>query len=114
MDTQNIPALSVLIFRRAEVLYENRLGYSQLEPFIELDSHHIFLVASVYKVGSSTPLIKLYDNGILELDESINNYLPYKVKVSRYDNDITFTMLLTHTSGIAYNDPVWDGQYYYD
>jgi CubicO group peptidase (beta-lactamase class C family) len=114
MDSQNIPALSVLIFRGAEILYENHLGYTQLEPAIKLDSHHVFLVASVSKVVTATALLQLYDEGLLDLDESINNYLPYKVKVPGYDKDITFRMLLTHTSGIADNDPVLDGQYYYD
>lgn len=114
MDLQNIPALSVLIFRGTEVLYEKNLGYSQLQPAVKLDSHHVFLVASVSKVITATALLQLHDKGVLDLDESINNYLPYKVKVPGYEKDITFRMLLTHTSGIADNDPVLDQQYYYD
>ena len=114
IEYQNIPAMSVLIFREETVLYEKYFGYSNIRQNISLADNHLFLLASISKVVTATALLQLYDHGHFDLDDTINDYLPFNVHVPDYSNEITFRMLLTHTSGIADNDAVLDGQYYYN
>ena len=114
MKDQRIPALSILIFKNDNVLYENYLGVSNIEANTTLTDVDMFLIASISKVLTATALLQLYENGAFDLDDPINDYLPFEVNVPGFSTEITFKMLLTHTSAIADNDPVMDGQYYYN
>lgn len=112
MDFQAIPALSTLIFKESDVLYEKHLGESNIEQGVSLGGDHLFLLASVSKVVTATALLQLYEDGAFSLDDNINDYLPFEVSVPGQSTAITFRMLLTHTSGIA-DGSALDSQYYY-
>jgi len=112
MDLENIPAMSVLIFKGNTILYENYLGKSQLQQNINLSPNHLFLLASISKVITATALLQLYDDQLFSLDDPVNNHLPFKVNIPNQSKEITFRMLLTHTSAIA-DGSALDGQYYY-
>ncbi|MFK7784321.1 MAG: serine hydrolase domain-containing protein [Crocinitomicaceae bacterium] len=114
MTDQNIPATAVMIFKGETILYEKYQGYSNIQQNVALADNHLFLIASISKVVTATALLQLYEDGAFGLDEPINNYLPFSVTVPGYSQQITFRMLLTHTSGIADNDVVMDAQYYYN
>lgn len=112
MDAEHIPALSALVFKGDEVLYEGYFGKSNIENDVSLRADHVFMLASISKTITATALLQLYDDGLFELDSRINDHLPFDVKAPDYSNHITFKMLLTHTSGIADGDAL-DDQYYY-
>ena len=112
MQAQDIPALSVLVFREGEVLHERLFGEANLEQGTALTAGHLFLLASVSKVVTGVALLQLHEDGHFKLDDPINAHLPFEVKVPGYGTGITFRMLLTHTSGIADGNAL-DGQYYY-
>lgn len=112
MAFQDIPAMSVLLFKEDEVLYEKYLGQSNIQQNRSLGNNHLFLLASISKVVTATALLQLYEDGAFGLDDNINDYLPFNVSVPNQTTPITFRMLLTHTSAIA-DGPALDGQYYY-
>lgn len=112
MQNQHIPALSVLVFEADEVVYEGCFGKSNIQQNIKLEKDHPFLLASVSKVVTATALLQLYDRGLFDLDDSINDYLSFEVAIPNSTKDVTFRMLLTHTSGIA-DGTALDDQYYY-
>lgn len=112
MQTQHIPALSVLIFEADEILYEGCFGKSNLEKNTTLQNDHLFLLASVSKVVTATALLQLYEQGKFDLEDNINDYLNFEVAIPGHTKEITFRMLLTHTSGIA-DGAALDDQYYY-
>lgn len=100
MTSQNIPALSVLIFEGETIKYEKALGKSDIENDVALTQNDIFLMASVSKMVTGVALLQLYENGEFNLDDKINDYLPFNVDVPNQSTPITFKMLLTHTSAI--------------
>ena len=112
MDFQKIPAMSMLIFKENEVLYESYLGKSNIVQNAVLATNDLFLLASVSKVVTATALLQLFDDGLFSLDDPINYYLPFEVNIPNHTTKITFRMLLTHTSGIA-DGSALDSQYYY-
>jgi CubicO group peptidase (beta-lactamase class C family) len=66
-------------------------------------------IASVSKTTVATALLQLYEQGKFQLDDPINNYLPFQVTIpSCPGTPITFRELLTHTSGIQDNYTVMD------
>ena len=65
-------------------------------------------IASITKLYTATVIMKLYENGIISLDDPISKYLPEKLyrgihiyKGIDYSDKITIKQLLSHTSGIA-------------
>lgn len=112
MDRQHIPAMSVLLFRGNTVLYERCLGLADRENSTSLTPDHMFLLASVSKTITATAVMQLKEDGLLALDNPVNDYLAWDVRHPDSDVAITVRHLLTHTSGIIDSDAL-DGQYYY-
>jgi CubicO group peptidase (beta-lactamase class C family) len=112
MQAQDIPALSVLVFREDEVLHERLFGEANIEQGTPLTAEHLFLQASISKTITGVALLQLHEDGHFQLDDPINDYLPFEVNVPGQSTKITFRMLLTHTSGIA-DGSALDGEYYY-
>jgi CubicO group peptidase (beta-lactamase class C family) len=65
-------------------------------------------IASITKLYTATAIIRLYEKGVLSLDDPMSKYLPEELiqgihvyKGKDYSNEITIKQLLSHTSGIA-------------
>ena len=87
-------------------------GYSDIESNKETDTHGIYRIASISKVIVAIGLLKLYDKGLVDLDEDISKYLGFKVVNPKYPNDlITLRMVMTQTSSITDDGAFIDGVY---
>lgn len=80
-----------------------------------LNPRHLFRVASVTKTFTAAAILRLYEEGKLDLDAPIRRYLPadYNAALDAggyRTNLITIRQLLTHTSGIF--DYATDMRYY--
>lgn len=74
---------------------------SPAEPMTE---DTIFDLASLTKsLATATAVMQLYEQGRLQLDDSVQDYLPDFIPANdpRRGRQVTLRMLLTHTSGIA-------------
>ncbi|WP_345952806.1 serine hydrolase [Mucilaginibacter sp. PAMB04168] len=67
-----------------------------------------FLAGSISEPMLATAVLKLADDGKLDLDEPIVNYLPYFKMGGNSYQKITIRHLLTHTSGIPHYNIMWD------
>jgi CubicO group peptidase (beta-lactamase class C family) len=108
MDNNHIPGLSAAIVKRGRFLWNGAYGWGVLNSR-PVKNSTIFWLASISKTITATALMQLYDQGLFELDDNINDYLSFQVINPLHpDVDITFFMLLTHTSGIIDNDDfIW-------
>ncbi len=67
-----------------------------------VDEKTCFRIASVTKWVTAIGLMTLYDQGRLDLDRDISDYLPFTVRNPAYpDTAITARMLLSHTSSLS-------------
>lgn len=113
MEESRMPALAVLIFGEDQILFEEYYGKAHVEHDIDLTRDHTFLLASVSKIVTASALLHLYDKGHFALEDPINDYLTsFQVKNPNHPSEISFEMLLTHTSSIADGDAL-NEQYYY-
>jgi len=104
MDLHHIPGLSAAVVKESDVIWSGAYGNAYFEPFVPVSDSTLFMLASVSKTITGTALMQLYDEGLLDLDDPINDYLPFEVVHPQFPNtDITFQMLLTHSSGIQDN-----------
>ncbi len=90
------PGAAVLIARGDEVLYGGARGMASVELGVPLTAQHVFRIGSVTKQFAAATLLKLIDEGKLELDDPLSKFLP------EYPNgaEITVRQLLDHTSGV--------------
>ena len=87
-------------------------GYSNLEKRVETTIKSIYRVASISKVIVTIGVLKLYDKGLIDLDEDISLYLGFNVRNPKYkDVPITIRMLMTQTSSIIDDGDYIDGIY---
>ena len=91
------------------VLYQNGFGLSNIETKEEYTENTIQHIASVSKTLIGISLMKAKEMGKLNLDDPIQDYLPFKVTNPNYRNEIiTIRHLATHTSGIRDTDQYMD------
>ena len=107
MDTSHIPGISACIIKSGQIRWIGVYGHANIELDIPVDTSTLFMLASVSKTITVTALMQLWEEGLFELEDDINEYLPFEV---RHPVDslapITFKMLCTHTSSIKDNWPL--------
>jgi CubicO group peptidase (beta-lactamase class C family) len=97
-----LPGFAVSIFTKDSILFQKGFGYSNLKNKSPYSTDNVQIVASITKTLVGVALMKSVEDGKLELDDSINDILPFEVKNSFYPKEkITVRHLATHTSTIA-------------
>jgi len=115
METYHIPGVAACCIKDTQVIWTGTYGYANIEDSIKVEDTTVFKLASVSKPFTGTALMQLWEKGFFNLDDNINNYLPFKVIHPLFpDDSITFRMLLTHTSAISDNNyAVWDSVFFW-
>ena len=112
MGYENIPGMSTIVVKGGEIVWVESYGMADIENNIPVSDNTAFLMASVSKLFTGTTLMQLHENGLIDLDEDINTYLPYNVNNPNFPNEIISPrMLMTHTSSIRDNGTAMDGYY---
>ena len=102
-NSQSIPGIATMIVKDNEVIWNKNYGYRNLQNQLPVEDSTLFLMASISKTILATAVMQLWENGMINLENNINNYLPpgFTVKNPFYPNDsITIKMLMIHTSSI--------------
>ena len=99
---QKVPSLAVAVIRNQAILWEQGFGWSDLENNIKSDAHTPYSLASISKPITATGLMKLVQDGMLELDQPANRYLGTAKLTSPLGKADTATLrqLANHSSGL--------------
>lgn len=110
MEQYHVPGLAACIVKRGEVVWTGSYGMAWIEQGLPVEDTTLFYLSSVSKTVTAIALMQLWEEGLFDLDDDINDYLPFMVVNPNYpDSTITFRQLLLHTSSIADNDNVvWE------
>ena len=101
-----VPGLGVIVYKDGTRAYSKFLGRRHIDaqdpsldrPFTE-DSR--FRVASVSKQFTALAILQLTEQGKLDLDADVSQYLGFSLRNPHFpDTPITLRMLLSHTSSI--------------
>ena len=96
-----IPGISVAIYSD-EGFWVGTSGYSKIENKTPMLPCHLQYSQSVSKTYMAVSILILKENGMIDLDNKISNYLPENIASMVSNSDkVTVRMLLNHTSGIA-------------
>jgi len=104
MTTEHLPGCAIWISKNGQVIWQQNYGYARLEDSMPVTNTTIWTLASISKTVTGTAIMQLWERGVFDLDDDVNDYLPFEVRNPRFkDIPITFRMLMTHTSSIRYN-----------
>lgn len=111
MEDWTIPGVAVGVIRDGEVLLARGFGYRDIEAELPVTEHTTMAIGSNSKSFTVTLMGMLVDQGKLEWDTPVRDYLP---DFRLYDDFATAEMtprdLVTHQSGLPRHDNVWYGR----
>ena len=109
----HFPGISFGIVADGELIYENSYGYTDIAKKIAATSSSMFRIASMSKSFTAMAILKLRDEGKLNLDDPAYLYIP-ELKNLRYPTadspPVTIRHLLTHGAGFPEDNPWGDRQ----
>jgi CubicO group peptidase (beta-lactamase class C family) len=96
----DIPGLAVGIVAGAEIVYAKGFGVQSLDTQAPVTLDSVFCVQSVSKCLVATAIMQWVEDGKLDLDAPLVQYLPYfQMDDERY-RQITIRQMLSHSSGM--------------
>jgi len=107
------PAIAYGIVVDDKIVYSNAVGYANLEKKIRADNTSRFRIASMTKSFTAMAILRLRDEGKLQLSDAAAEYIP-EMKSLRYPtkdaSPITIFNLLTMSAGFPEDNPWGDRQ----
>jgi len=102
VQEDHLVGFSVALYNEEGTLYEKGFGLANKATGEKYTSHTIQNIASISKTFIAIALLKAQELGKLDLDDPINNYMPFEV-VNPYhpDEQITIRQLSSHISSIV-------------
>ena len=94
------PGFNIALARRGDVVWEAGFGHADLAARTPMTPETVFQSGSMGKLYTGMAILKLVEDGVLELDGPINDYLPFEVRNPLGGRDITVRDLLTHRPGL--------------
>jgi CubicO group peptidase (beta-lactamase class C family) len=95
-----IPGYSILVGNFDSIIYQKQYGFSEIQNQMRITPETTFRIGSITKQFTAVGILKLVEDGQLELTTSVNDFVDFIPK------KITIQHLLWHTSGLTsyFND----------
>jgi methyl acetate hydrolase len=118
VDRRDIPGVVAVVANRERALYRRAFGMLDEHGSIDMPADAIFRILSMTKPVTSVAIMMLQEQGLLDLDDKISQYLPdlvgREVLIAFNESDasyssrpatreVTIRDLLTHTAGFGYD-----------
>ena len=104
MNDQHVPGLAACTIKNGELVWVGTYGYANLDQNISVTMDTIFMLGSISKIVTGIALMQLYEEGLIGLDDDINDHIVLDVVHPDYpETAITPRMLLSHVSSIRDN-----------
>ncbi|MBQ6591687.1 MAG: beta-lactamase family protein [Solobacterium sp.] len=114
----NKAAISAVIFDEEKILYEKHDGLINREDGIRPDGNSLYMIASNTKVLTALGIMRLMEDGKLDLKDDIRKYIPeFSVRSRLGKKPMTIGSFLMHRSGLVcdlYRYMIADGPVYTD
>mgnify|MGYP001001375196 CR=1 FL=1 len=98
---KTVPGAAIVVLKDNQVVLSKGYGYADIEKKIEVNPENtVFEWGSISKLFVWTSVMQLVEQGKLDLNEDIRNYLPegFLTKL-KYDEPITLLNLMHHNAG---------------
>ena len=103
MREYGVPGVAIGIISGSATTVQG-LGVTNVEDPLPVNAHTVFPIASISKTFAATAMMRLVEQGKVDLKAPVRTYLPdFRVQDSAVSRDVTVWHLLTHMGG-------WEGQ----
>ena len=102
-EMTGVPGMSAAVSKDGEIIWIGVAGFMDVEGGVPVDDDTQFRIASVSKLFAAALVLKLADDGVLDLDADVRTYVP-----AWPDHDgavVTLRQLAAHTSGLSHYGP---------
>ena len=99
LERENIAGATVAVVKDGKLLFSKGYGYSDVaskKPV--LPDATLFRPGSISKLFTWTAVMQMYEQGKLDLDADVNQYLDFKIP-DGFGAPITLKHIMTHTAG---------------
>jgi CubicO group peptidase (beta-lactamase class C family)/D-alanyl-D-alanine dipeptidase len=109
---KRLPALSIALVDDQEIVWARGFGFANPKAKTPATADTIYRVGSVSKLFTDIAVMSLVEQGKLDLDAPVSQYVPDFKPMNPYSKQITLRQLMTHRSGLVREPPV--GNYFDD
>ena len=104
MAHYGVAGVSIAVIADGEIAWAKAYGLKQAGTTDAVDTETVFSVGSVSKVGAAAITLRLVDEGRLDLDRDVNDYLTrWKVPPNELTaaEPVTLRRIMSHTAGLT-------------
>ncbi len=104
MEAYDVPGISIAVLEGGRIVWAGGYGVMDVEAEGPVTAETLFQAASISKPVAATAALRLVEEGLLELDAPVNDYLKrWKIPENAFtlENPVTLRHLLTHTGGLT-------------
>ena len=103
----NAPGIGVGIVYKDRLIFANGYGYRDYDKKLPITANTLFQIASNTKLFTATAVGLLVEDGLLDWDQPVKNYVP---SIQFYNNELNNTVtirdMLAHRTGISRHDMI--------
>jgi CubicO group peptidase (beta-lactamase class C family) len=104
----NVPGTAMAVVKDGKVVYAKGFGYRDLEKKLPMTPDTLMAIGSSSKAFTTFALGTLVDEGKVEWDKPVRNYIPwFRLYDAQAGERLTPRDLVTHRSGLPRHDLVW-------
>lgn len=97
---KSTPGAAVVLVKDGELVFSKGYGYADAENQVAVSADTVFEYGSVSKLFVYTTIMRLAEQGKIDLNADIREYLPEGfLKKLNYDKPITMLNIMNHTAG---------------
>jgi CubicO group peptidase (beta-lactamase class C family) len=112
MKKFDVPGMAIAIVKGKQVVYARAFGYRDTEKKLPVTADTLFAIGSSSKAFTTFVLGTLVDEGKIEWDKPLRNYIPwFRLYNESMGERLTPRDLVTHRSGLPRHDLVWYNNY---
>ncbi len=99
MERSDVAGATILVMKDGKEILKKGYGYSDVKKKSPVDPDTtVFRLASISKLFTWVSVMQLAEQGKLDIDADVNNYLDFKIAPA-FGKPITLRNLMTHTGG---------------
>jgi CubicO group peptidase (beta-lactamase class C family)/D-alanyl-D-alanine dipeptidase len=110
MADKELPGVSIALVEDRQIVWQQGYGFSNPKAKTPITADTVFRVGSVSKLFTDIAVMKLVEQGKLDLDTPVTNYLPDFKPRNSFNKPITLRQLMSHRAGLVREPPV--GSYF--
>lgn len=99
VSSPTVPGISVAVADKTGVVFAEGFGYADIENQVAMTPEHKLRIGSVSKLIAAAGMMRLYDQGKLDLDKPITDYVP---EWPSKHAPLSLRQLASHTAGVRH------------